>query len=538
MTPTGGPLFDASQARGPRRGPDVGAAREPTDQADAKAMSVSALLARVKNVLTAGMPKTGTVVGELSNCKLHTSGHFYFRLKDADTAIDAAMFKAQASKLKFRPEDGLEVIVTGRVDVYQTRGQLQLYANKIIPKGAGALELAFRQLKEKLQGEGLFDPARKKPLPRFPSGIGVITSATGAAVRDIGRTLRWRWPAAKVYLLPAIVQGDQAASQIAAAIADLDAAAGRLGIDTLIVARGGGSLEDLWAFNEEPVARAIAAAATPVICGVGHEVDITIADMVADVRAATPTAAAERAVPDRAEMSQRIEELFSRLAGAATGLVIDARTQLGSILRSVVFRNPAWQLREAVQQLDELTIRLPAGLKGRLADDRRSLEPLANRLAALHPARLSERARARLDRLTNRLAWVLGARAKLAGDRLGETAGRFSAIHPKHQLALASQRLAAARRQLEALSYRATLQRGFSVTRSSDGTIVRAAEQALSAGRLETEFADGRVRSIVEGSAGKSPTPRRAKPDPDHQQPSLFDAPQPPAAAEPSQGSE
>ena len=523
------PLFDASQARGPRRGPDVGAAREQDDSADQpKAMSVSALLARVKSVLAEGFPKTVTVVGELSNCKLHTSGHFYFRLKDADSAIDAAMFKGQASRLKFRPEDGLEVVVTGRVDVYQTRGQLQLYANSIVPKGAGALELAFRQLKDKLQAEGLFDPARKKPLPRFPRAIGVITSPTGAAVRDIGRTLRRRWPAAKVYLLPTIVQGDRAAPKIAAAIADLDAAAERLEINTLIVARGGGSLEDLWAFNEEAVARAIAAATTPVISGVGHEIDVTIADMVADVRAATPTAAAELAVPDRAEMRQRVEELSSRLTVAATGLADRGRADLTSILRSVVFRDPAWRLREAIQRLDELAIRLPAGLKGRLADDRRGLEPLTNRLAALHPARLAERTRSRLNELTNRLAWVLGARAKRAGDHFAEIATRFSTVHPKHDLALATQRLDAAKRQLEALSYRGTLQRGFSVTRSTDGTIVRAAEQALSAGRLETEFADGLVRSVVEGAGGAlppSPSRRRTKPTPDNQQPGLFAEP-------------
>jgi len=285
-------FFNPDKVRPRSDAPDVGTARSGGGKDAPKGMSVWQLVSQVKAALAEAFPKRVAVVGEISNCKRHSSGHIYFRLKDARASIDAVMFRSHASKLRFSPEDGMEVVVDGRVDVYDVRGQLQFYAERMTPRGVGELELAFRQLKDKLAAQGLFDPARKKPLPPFPRAVGVVTSPTGAAVRDIARTLRRRWPAARVYLVETLVQGEGAAEQVAAAVAALDAGAERLDIDVLIVARGGGSLEDLWAFNEEPVARAIAAARTPVISGVGHEVDFTIADLVADVRAATPTAAA------------------------------------------------------------------------------------------------------------------------------------------------------------------------------------------------------------------------------------------------------
>ena len=526
------PLFDPAKARGPRRKPDVGVAQ--TDaKTDRGAMSVSSLITRVKAALAQSFPKTVTVLGEISNCTLASSGHLYFSLKDANATIPCAMWRPQASRLKFTPENGLEVIVTGRVDVYEAQGKLQLYVNSLTPKGAGALELAFRQLKEKLQAKGLFEPGRKKPLPRFPRAIGVVTSPTGAAIRDIGRTLRRRWPGARVYLAPVAVQGDGSAEQVAAAIADLDAAAARLEIDTLIIGRGGGSLEDLWAFNEEAVARAIANARTPIISGVGHEVDVTIADMVADVRAATPTAAAELAVPDRAEIAARVGDLSARLTGGVNRLVDDGAEALRGVLRSVVFRDPTWRLRSATQRMDELSIRLPGGLKDRLAAARRRLEPAANHLAALHPARLAERAGALLGRLTGRLAWALGGPAKRQGDRLAAALTRLQAVHPRHQLDLARQRVLSAQRQLEALSYRGTLKRGFSVTRSATGELLRSAGQIQSGDRLETELTHGLIVSGVDGGP-IGPQRRRRKRADAPAQGGLFDPPsdtdtQPPA---------
>ena len=517
------PLFDPAKARGPRRKPDVGVARTGA-RPDGGAMSVSSLITRVKAALAQSFPKTVTVVGEISNCTLASSGHLYFSLKDANATIPCAMWRPQASRLKFTPTDGLEVIVTGRVDVYDAQGKLQLYANTMTPKGAGALELAFRQLKDKLQADGLFEPSRKKPLPRFPRAIGVVTSPTGAAIRDIGRTLRRRWPGATVYLLPVGVQGDGSAEQVASAIARIDTEAERLGIDTVIVGRGGGSLEDLWAFNEEVVARAIAGAQTPIISGVGHETDVTIADMVADVRAATPTAAAELAVPDRADIAARVGDLSARLKGGVDRLVDDGAEALRSVLRSVVFRDPTSRLRSATQRMDELSIRLPAGLKDRLAAARRRLEPPAHQLAALHPARLAERAGALLGRLTGRLAWALGGRTKNQGDRLAAALARLQAAHPKHQLDLARQRVVSAERQMEALSYRGTLKRGFSVTRNAAGALLRSAGQIQSGDRLETELADGRIASVVDGGP-MGPKRRRRKRADTPTQGGLFDAP-------------
>ncbi|MFB3893726.1 MAG: exodeoxyribonuclease VII large subunit [Phycisphaerae bacterium] len=466
-------------------------------------MSITALVTQIRGALAKAFPQRICVVGEISNFKLHSSGHLYFRLKDAGAAIDAAMFRSAAARLKFRPADGMEVVAEGRVDVYDVRGQLQFYVETLTPKGAGALELAFRQLRDKLQKEGLFDPARKVAIPRFPRAVGLVTSPTGAAIRDIRRTLARRWPAAEVFLMPALVQGQGAAQSVAEAITLLDASAPALGIDTIIIARGGGSLEDLWAFNEEAVARAIFACRTPIISGVGHETDVTIADMVADVRAATPTAAAELAVPDKAAIASQVGVLAGRLTRRVGGVLADARAALGAVLRSAVFRDPRYRLRTGQQRIDELAQTLRGGLRGLLMRDRAKLEPLANRLAALHPARLKERAAGRLADVVARLRWVLGARSKRAGDVLALVAARLTAVHPRNRIALAGQQVAAAARQLEAMSYRSVLGRGFSVTRAG-GKILRSVTQVNAGLAVQTELADGTFGSVADGSVDRS----------------------------------
>ena len=492
-------------------------------------LSVSALIASVKDALTDAFPGSVTVVGELSNFKHHSSGHMYFRLKDANAAIDAAMFRGRASKLKFTPDNGLEVVVEGRVDVYESRGQLQLYVERMTPRGAGALELAFKQLCDRLRAEGLFDPAAKKPIPHLPRAVGVVTSPTGAALRDIRRTLARRWPGARVYLLGALVQGEQAAADVASAVTLLDAHAERLGIDTIIVARGGGSIEDLWAFNEEVLARALFACRTPVISGVGHETDVTIADMVADCRAATPTAAAELAVPDAAELRQYLTAIAARLNRGGSERIRSARVAMDGVLRSTVFRDPTARVRTGMQRTDELSHRMASALRGRLARARGMLEPAAHRLAALHPARLAERARARLDRSIRRMAWALGARSKRAGDALTTLELRLRTKHPRHRVALARQELAGLARQLDAMSYRSVLARGFSVTRIADGTILRWAGDAHAGQTLHTELADGTVDSRVVAETDPPPpatapakrTPRRKRRD-EPDSPTLF----------------
>ncbi len=499
-------LFDPARARGPRPGPDVGKFATGKDQpSQPNQLTVSALLARVKAALSGSFPQTLSVLGQISNCKGHSSGHFYFRLKDADAAIDAVMWRRDFRRLKFKPTDGLEVVATGRVDVYEVRGQLQLYVESMTPKGQGELELAFRQMKDKLQSEGLFDQAAKKPIPQYPRAIGVVTSPTGAAVRDIYKTLSRRWPGAQVYLFGSLVQGEGAAESVAQAIRLLDANAERYDIDTIIVSRGGGSLEDLWAFNEEPVARAVFAACTPIISGVGHEVDITICDLVADIRAATPTAAAELAVPDKAQMGRYLRQMDNQLARRLTQRLALSKAHLDAINRSGVFRDPTGRVRTQVQRIDELSFRI----------------------AAAGPQRLLERARSRLDQLKGKFLWQLGRRSKNAGQAVAIAQARLLARHPSERLALARQHLSAAKRQLEAMGYKNVLKRGFSVTRGLKGNILRSRDQVSPGDRLVTELTDGKVTSEVVGPACKPAQTNKPQPKGNHKtnpaQPGLFD---------------
>jgi len=509
-------LFDPDKARGPRKGPDVG--KDVTsDLLGSKDQStpvgVSVLVSQIKAALSQAFPRRVSVVGEISNFKRHGSGHLYFRLKDAQASIDVAMFRPAASKLKFSPTDGLEVVIDGRIDVYDVRGQLQLYSERMTPKGAGALELAFRQLKDKLESEGLFDPQIKKPIPRFPRAIAVVTSPTGAAIRDIRRTLARRWPAATVYLVGVLVQGEGAAEQIAQAVTLLDASAEDYQIDTIIVARGGGSIEDLWAFNEEPVALAIYAAETPVISGVGHEVDVTIADMVADLRAPTPTGAAELAVPDGDEVSAQISQLNARLSRRAGDQLARARAAIEAIGRSVVFKDPSAGLRTQTQRIDELGYKLRASVRERLSSARSALSEPANRLAALHPATLAERAAARLDRARSSLAWVLRGRTKRSAGQLSELSSKLAEAHPRHRLKMARQKVASLGRQMEAMSYRSVLARGFSVTRLAGGDILRSIQQVRPGLKVRTELSDGRFDSLVEGGSDAKQRNSRTKAD-------------------------
>ena len=287
--------------------------------------------------------------GEISNFTHHTSGHMYFTLKDEASRIKCVMFAAHNRRLPFTPRDGTKVIARGSVTVYERDGNYQFYVTQMQPDGIGSLYLAFEQLKRKLEAEGLFDPARKRPLPRFPRTIGVVTSPTGAAIRDILTTLGRRYPQAKVALVPVLVQGEGAAPSIVRAIELLN----RLGeADVMIVGRGGGSIEELWAFNEEIVARAIAASRIPVISAVGHETDFTIADFVADLRAPTPTAAAELAVPHVLELKETLEHLKRRMRGALAAAVESRRQRLERIRRSPVLLYPRRYLLAHAERLD------------------------------------------------------------------------------------------------------------------------------------------------------------------------------------------
>lgn len=352
-------------------------------------LSVSQLTASIKGLLEGAFPDVW-VSGEISNFSRPQSGHCYLTLKDSDAQIRAVMWRGTASRVRFDLHDGLEVVCHGHVDVYAPRGSYQLVVEQIEPRGMGALELALRQLKAKLEAEGLFDPARKRPLPRFPRTVAVVTSPTSAAIRDFLEVLRRRWRGANVLVIPARVQGDGAAEEIAEGIE----LANRLTdphIDCLVVGRGGGSLEDLWAFNEEVVVRAIFASRLPVVSAVGHEIDVTLSDLVADVRALTPSEAAERVVPAAEEIQQLLGQHQRRLVAALRGRAAMARSRLDAVASSASFRRPAQRVHELAQRLDELAVRKTRAMQHRTKFLRGRLDAMRNQLESLSPTAVLQR---------------------------------------------------------------------------------------------------------------------------------------------------
>ena len=323
-----------------------------------------------------------SVRGEISNFKQYPSGHCYFTLKDTNSALKCVMFRSRAQYLRFLPQNGMQVVAGGSIAVYERDGVYQLYVDSLIPEGTGDLALAFEQLKEKLAAEGLFDPARKQPLPTFPKKIGVVTSSAGAVLRDIYRVSKRRWPGIQLVLYPVQVQGEGAAEQIARGI---DFFAEEYAVDVIIAGRGGGSMEDLWAFNEEPVVRAIAACPVPLISAVGHETDFTLADFAADMRAATPSQAAELAVPDRSEVMRQVENLTGQLTRQVQRELALRRQRLEGLLNSRVMREPQSMLAERRQRLDFLLAGLQRTAKVELQSKQHKLGLTLNRLAAINP---------------------------------------------------------------------------------------------------------------------------------------------------------
>lgn len=354
-------------------------AEEPGDER--RPLSVSALTRSIKTLLEGGLGRVA-VEGEIANLKRAASGHLYFSLKDEYAALDVVMWRSAAAKLRFEPRDGERAEARGEITVYEPRGRYQLAASSLAPVGKGDLRRRFEELVEKLRAEGLFAPEHKKPLPEAPGTVGVVTSPAGAAVRDIIKILRRRMPGVRIVLSPCAVQGAAAAEEIAAALGRLDAWGG---CDAIIVGRGGGSQEDLQAFNEEVVARAVFAAKTPVVSAVGHEVDITICDLVADYRAATPSEAAEAVVPDRAEYGRRVAALRRALARALLGRAREAELRVRALARSQAFARPLDLVRLRQQRLDEACARLRRA-SGEVAERRGgAVTAAAARLEALSP---------------------------------------------------------------------------------------------------------------------------------------------------------
>ena len=320
--------------------------------------------------------------GEISNFARPSSGHIYFTLKDNNSQIQCAVFRPAASRLRFRPQNGDAVLVNGRLTIYDARSQYQLIGERVVPAGVGELQLAFERLKEELAADGLFDPAHKKSLPKFPQKIGLITSATGAAIRDILRMLQKRYPAVEVLLFPTLVQGEGAAGEIAHAIACMNRVPG---IDLLIVGRGGGSIEDLWAFNEEIVARALFASRIPTVSAVGHETDVTIADLVADHRAPTPSAAVENIVPDRGELVQQLAAVRAHLVRNIAGRIDVVRTKLENIQSRIPPTHRIDAINRLRQTIDQLDIREQRAAVQQLSGKRRAWQVAGTQLDTLSP---------------------------------------------------------------------------------------------------------------------------------------------------------
>lgn len=364
------------------------------------------------------------VRGELSNYKMYPSGHHYFTLKDAEGALRCVMFKGAASKLRFRPENGMAVVASGRITVFPRDGAYQLYCNSLSPLGAGDLAVAFEQLKAKLQAEGLFDPAHKKPLPAYPQRIAVVTSAAGAAVHDMIRILRRRYPLAKVILLPVRVQGAEAPPEIAGAIRYADR--WHIG-DVIITGRGGGSMEDLWAFNDERVARAIYDCQTPIISAVGHEPDVTIADFVADARASTPSNAAEIAVPDRMDLTRQLRDMQVRLEQSQIARLESLRQRLEKLADQRCLRDHGAYIQDKRMALVHLQQRLGDLASAQTARKRQRFLALAASLDALSPLAVLGRgyAVARNEQGTILKSWRDVTAGEMVTVTLGE--GGFSA---------------------------------------------------------------------------------------------------------------
>lgn len=433
--------------------------------------TVSQLTRRVKGLLEAQIGKVW-VSGEISNWRVSPAGHSYFTLKDENSQLSAVMFKGRLSRLRFEPEGGLEVLLHGEVTVYEQRGNYQIICDDMQPKGVGALQLAYEKLKQKLEAEGLFDESRKKPLPMLPRRIGIVTSPTGAAIRDILNVLERRFAGVHVLLYPARVQGDEAAPEIVEGIRCFDA----YGVDVVIVGRGGGSLEDLWPFNEEAVVRAIAEANTPIISAVGHEIDFTLSDFAADVRAPTPSAAAEIVVKERQALVDRVEAQRNRMARSVALQAERLRSRMNRATTSVVFRRPEDLLREPRQRLDEARFAIEERTRSQVTDAQRRLERATRSLALLSPSRQLEQAHERLRARRRQLA-ALGP-----------------VLLGRHRVKLS--RLSA---QLDALSPLAILSRGYSLTRKlPKGALVRKASQLKPNDRIHVRLGEGAVRAVVE----------------------------------------
>lgn len=435
---------------------------------DRELLSVSQLNSRARLLLEDVFAQVW-VEGEISNLAKPASGHLYFTLKDSQAQVRCALFRQNAARVRQALRDGLAVKVRGKVSLFEGRGDYQLIVDAVEPAGDGALRLAFEALKEKLAGEGLFAVERKRALPAHPQHIGIVSSPSGAVIRDIISVFRRRAPQVALTLVPSAVQGREATAQLVRALQLAD----RAGFDAIILARGGGSLEDLWCFNEEAVARAVAACITPVVSAVGHETDVSISDFVADVRAPTPSAAAELLAPDSADLQRRLDSLRRRLLLRMQGLLAQQRLRLDGL--GPRLRHPGERLRQQAQRLDDLDMRLRRAQQQYLQQRQALLTRLDTRLAAQHPRRSLALLRQQLDSLASRLP---------------------RAMHS--QLRQQRQQLQAFGQQLHIVSPLATLGRGYSILLDERGQAIRSAQHTQPGQRLTARLGEGQLSLRVE----------------------------------------
>jgi exodeoxyribonuclease VII large subunit len=433
--------------------------------------TVSRLNAEVRLLLESEM---GVVwlVGEMSNFSAPVSGHWYFSLKDSRAQVKCAMFRGNNRRVSFKPANGNQVLVKARLSLYEPRGDYQLIVESMQPEGDGRLQQEFEKLKMQLAGEGLFAQSKKQPLPENPTRVGLITSKTGAALHDILNVLKRRDPSLPVVIYPTMVQGEEAAIKIAQAIGRANS---RNECDVLIVGRGGGSLEDLWCFNNEIVARTIAASEIPVISAVGHEIDVTIADFVADMRAPTPSAAAELVSRDQTHKLQAITAKHEKLHSAMLGYMSQRNTLLQTLQHKLERQHPNYRLERQSQRLDELESRLRTAMQSQLSLSQRKLERLSHQAELHSPVGSITQQKYTLSRSRQRLLDAM--------DR--------QLLNRRHRIALAAE-------TLDAVSPLATLKRGYSITRDEQNKVIRHASDAQPGSRLITTLADGEIRSIIE----------------------------------------
>ncbi|ENB4356579.1 exodeoxyribonuclease VII large subunit [Vibrio cholerae] len=411
------------------------------------------------------------LVGEISNFSAPVSGHWYLTLKDSQAQVKCAMFKGNNRLVNFKPQNGQQVLVKARLSLYEPRGDYQIILESMQPEGDGRLQQQFEQLKMQLAAEGLFAQTRKKPLPENPRCVGIITSRTGAALHDILHVLKRRDPNLPVVIYPTLVQGEEAVIQIAQAIGRANT---RAECDVLIVGRGGGSLEDLWCFNHEIVARTIAASEIPIISAVGHEIDVTIADFVADVRAPTPSAAAELVSRDHRHKQQVLHQWQAKLASTMRHYLAQQETQFARLQHKLDKQHPQTRLERQQQQLDELSLRLEQKMQQRLATQQQRWDRLSHKIELHSPIHLIRQQRFNLIQQEQ---------------RINQSIQRYL-IQSRHQLALLSEKL-------DAVSPLATLARGYSVTRTTQGELVRQSAQVKPGDTLVTQLMDGEILSTV-----------------------------------------